>query len=160
MYGVTILFERHTWEDLHTWFGILMVAAALFHIVVHWNWITSMARRVWSELTQKQSRFNKRSRANLLINVAIGLSFIVTAISGLYLFFVPGGSHGVVDPVILFTRNTWDLIHTWAGILMIVAAVVHFYIHWGWVIKVSKKMVQPIFPDFKVEPSHQIVNKI
>lgn len=160
MYGITILFERHTWEELHTWFGILMVFAALVHIVVHWHWITGMARRFWSELTQGQSRFNKRSRANLLINLAIGLSFMVTAISGLYLFIVPSGRHGVVDPVILFTRSTWDLVHTWAGVLMIVAAVVHFYIHWGWVVKVSRKIVQPIFPDLKTEPTPQIAKEI
>lgn len=146
LYGVTILFERSTWEDLHTWFGILMIATALVHIVIHWNWIVSMARRVWVELTQRESKFNHRSRANLLINLTIGLSFLITAISGLYLFFVPGSGHGVVDSLILFSRNTWDLIHTWAGILMIIAAVVHFYIHWRWVVKVSTKMAKAILP--------------
>ncbi|HBY08654.1 MAG TPA: hypothetical protein DEH22_13045 [Chloroflexi bacterium] len=158
LYGVTIFFERHTWEDLHLWFGLLMIVAALVHIVIHWNWIVSMARRVWGELTQGQNRFNRRSRYNLLINAAIGLSFIITALSGLYLFFVPGGSHGVVDPVILFTRTTWDLIHTWAGILMIAAAVIHFSIHWRWVVKVSGKMVKASLPDFDAQSTPQITN--
>ena len=35
MYGVTILFQRETWDDLHTWFGILMIAAAVIHITLH-----------------------------------------------------------------------------------------------------------------------------
>ncbi|MCB2178321.1 DUF4405 domain-containing protein [bacterium] len=146
MYGVTILFERHTWEDLHTWFGILMIVAALVHLVIHWKWVVSMARRVWSTITTRQSRFNNRSRANLLIDLAVALSFFITAATGLYLFFVPGGSHGIADPMILFTRNTWDLIHTWAGIVMIIAAVIHFYIHWRWVVKVSGKIARGILP--------------
>ena len=162
MYGVTIFFERHTWEDLHLWFGILMIVAALVHIVVHWNWIVSMTRRSWSALTERQSKFNHRSRTNLLINAAIGLSFLVTAISGLYLLFVPGGSHGVVDPVILFTRSTWDLIHTWAGVVMIISAVIHFYIHWRWVVKVSGKVAGALVPapdrsiNSTVQPDHSV----
>jgi hypothetical protein len=148
MFGVTLLFQRHTWEDLHIWAGFLMVMAALVHIVVHWNWIVSMARRVWTEITTRQSQFNNRGRTNLLINAAVGLSFSIAAVSGIYLFFVPGGSHGVLDPVILFTRKTWVLIHTWSGILMIAAFVTHFYIHWRWVFKVSRKMAKSILSPY------------
>ena len=28
MYGITILFERHTWEELHTWSGVAMIVVA------------------------------------------------------------------------------------------------------------------------------------
>ena len=45
-YGVTILFERHTWGDLHTWFGALMVAAVAVHFTLHWPWVQSMTRRM------------------------------------------------------------------------------------------------------------------
>jgi len=26
MYGVTVLFERSAWDDLHTWGGVVMIA--------------------------------------------------------------------------------------------------------------------------------------
>jgi len=146
MYGVTILFQRETWEDLHTWFGIVMIVAAVIHIILHWNWIVSMTKRAFHELSGKGRRFNARSRYNVAINALIGLGFILTAISGVYLLFFPGGSHGVTDPMFLFTRATWDLIHTWAGIFMIVAAVVHFAIHWGWVAKVTRKLFKGWMP--------------
>jgi len=158
MYGVTILFERHTWEDLHLWFGLLMITAAAVHIVIHWRWIVSMTRRVWAEITQRQSRLNNRSRYNLSINTAIGFSFLITSISGLYLFFFPGGAHGVPDPVIIFTRTTWDLIHTWAGVIMIIAAVIHFTIHWRWVTKVTGKMFKAILPDSTTQSTPQTIN--
>ena len=146
MYGVTILFQRETWEALHTWFGILMIVAAAAHIYVHWKWIVSMTKRAIQELTRGERRFKARSRFNVGINMLTGLSFLITAISGIYLFFFPGGSHGVADPMYLFSRSNWDLIHTWAGIVMICVGVVHFVIHWGWVSKVTRKMFNSLKP--------------
>ena len=158
MYGITILFERHTWEDLHTWFGILMIAAAVVHIIVHWQWIMGMGRRILHEITHHETRFNNRSRFNLLINFAVGLGFTIAAISGIYLLFVPGGRNAIPDPRIIFTRTTWDLIHTWSGIGMIAAAAVHFAIHWKWVTKVTRKLFKSILPASRPGQSTKNVN--
>jgi hypothetical protein len=157
MYGVQILFERETWENLHTWFGIWMIVAAVIHIILHWKWFVSMAKRIFSEITQRKTRFNPRSRYNLLINLGVGLGFILAAISGIYMFFVPGGKYGIPDPMIIFTRTTWDFIHTWSGIVMIVAAVIHFWIHWKWVTKVTRKICKSMFSVFwKRQPRKSI----
>lgn len=146
MYGITILFERETWEGLHDWFGIVMIAAAVIHIIVHWKWIVSMTKRVVHEMVNRERRFNNRSRLNVLINMVTGLSFLITALSGLYLFFFPGGRYGVADPMFLLSRTTWDLVHTWSGIVLTSIGVVHFYIHWGWITKVTKKVLVPRQP--------------
>jgi hypothetical protein len=146
MYGVVILFERQTWEDLHLWFGFLMIAAALVHICIHWNWILSMGRKIYREIINRETHFNNRSRINLLINAFVGLGFLLAAVSGVYLFFVPGGRNAISDPQIIFTRTTWDLIHTWSGILMINAAVIHFAIHWKWATKVTHKIIKSMLP--------------
>ena len=148
MYGVTILFQRGTWDDLHTWFGIAMIVAAVVHIILHWKWIVNMTRRVIQELTSRERRFNARGRFNLGINMITGLSFIVTSISGVYLLFFPGGRHGITDPGFLFNRTTWDLIHTWAGIVMFDAAVLHLAIHWKWVTKVSGKLFRSLKSEY------------
>lgn len=144
LYGVKILFVRETWDDLHTWFGIVMIVAAAVHIVVHWNWIINMTKRTLQELFLRQRRLNVRSRINVLINILIGLGFLLTAASGIVLLFTPGGRYAVDGAVFIFTRSTWDLIHTWAGIVMIEAAVLHFAIHWGWVVKVTRKVIGPL----------------
>jgi hypothetical protein len=145
MYGATFLFSRSTWDDLHTWGGILMIITAVVHIANHWKWILSMIRRVGKDLTGTVS-LNNRSRFNVAINATIGVSFVVVAITGVYLLFVTGGKRGFPDPMFLFSRTTWDLIHTWAGILMIIAGVVHFAIHWKWVVKVTAKVFKSIPP--------------
>jgi hypothetical protein len=141
MYGTKILFERETWDDLHTWFGIAMIIAATVHIVVHWNWIVNMVKRITHEIVRRERRLNRRSRFNVGINALIGLSFLVTAASGIVLLFTPGGRNFASLSLFFFNRTTWDLIHTWSGIMMILSAVLHFTIHWGWVTKVSRKVV-------------------
>ena len=159
MYGITILFERETWEGLHDWFGIVMIAAAVIHIIVHWKWIVSMTKRVVHEMVNRERRFNNRSRLNVLINMVTGLSFLITALSGLYLFFFPGGRYGVADPMFLFSRTAWDLVHTWSGIVLTSIGVVHFYIHWGWITKVTKKILvsrQPISKEIQEPQSVQM----
>jgi hypothetical protein len=146
MYGIRILFERSTWDDLHMWSGIIMIAAAVVHIAIHWQWITSMAIRMFKDLFRSKNKLNNRSRFNVVINATIGISFLIAAMSGIYLLFFPGGAHGVADPMWIFTRTTWDLIHTWAGVLMIVAALIHFLIHWKWITKVTRKFILSIVP--------------
>jgi hypothetical protein len=144
-YNVQVFFDRHTWDDLHTWGGVAMILIAAVHLVWHWPWVVNMARRAWNELSGKGGFMNARGRWNLILNAVVVLSFLATATSGLYfLLFEP--AHGTLTtPAILFTRSTWDLIHTWGGVIFSLAAVVHFGIHWKWVTKVTRKVFgQPV----------------
>jgi hypothetical protein len=134
-----IIFERHTWEDLHTWGGIVMVAVATIHLILHWSWFTAMTRRTIKELRGQCGCMNARGRWNLWINVLVAVSFILVAISGLYFFFFPGNKN-LPGSTVIFSWNTWDLIHTWSGIVLTSAAVLHFAIHWKWVTKVTRNM--------------------
>jgi hypothetical protein len=157
LYNVHILFSRQTWDALHTWGGVAMIVVAFVHIAVHWPWAVSMARRTWNELNGKCGCMNSRGRWNLIINTIGAVSFLLTAISGVYFLFVPRGGR-LVDPMILFNRNTWDLIHTWFAIVLIATAIIHFVIHWKWVTKVSCKMVEMVLPYGLVSQSETITN--
>ena len=144
MYGVTILFSRHTWDDLHTWGGLLMIAAAVLHLAIHWRWVKVMSKRTVKALLSRETRLSKGFRLNVAINVLVAVSFLLTTVSGIYFLFAPsggfqGGSNTGWDPMFLFSRTTWDLIHTWAGVAFIGAAVVHFSIHWRWVKTMTKR---------------------
>ena len=148
MYNVAILFTRHTWDDLHTWSGIAMIVTVVVHFALHWSWVKSMSKRVARNLRGQPPHMNSRGRFNVAIDATVALGFLVVAVSGVYVLFVPGGAQGrlVGDPGILFSRATWDTIHTWSGVVMIAAAAVHFAIHWGWVVKVTQSMLRSL-PD-------------
>ncbi len=144
-YGVTILLTRRAWEDVHTWGGLIMITAVIIHLAIHWQWISMMTRRLGQRARGQAGSFSKGAQVNLWVNGFIALSFLVTAVSGLYFFFLPeggyrAGSNAAWDPGFLFSRPIWDLLHTWGGVCLTIAALVHIYIHWGWIVKVTRKL--------------------
>ena len=150
LYSVTVIFNRTTWDVIHTWSGVGMIAIATLHIIIHWKWITSMTKKVWHELLAGTSKLSKFGKINVAINFMIGLTGLLTAISGVYFLFDTSNSHSA-QALFLFNRTTWDMIHTWAGVLMIIAIIFHFAIHWKWVTKVTrryfsneKKVLKPV----------------
>jgi len=158
MYGLTILspltaaqVSRHTWEDLHTWGGLLMIAAAVLHFAIHWRWVKVMSKRTVKALLSRETKLSKGPQFNVAINVLVAVSFLLTAVSGIYFLFAPsggfqGGRNTGWDPMFLFSRTTWDLIHTWAGVAFIGAAVVHFWIHWRWIKTMTKRFFLSLLP--------------
>jgi hypothetical protein len=144
-YNVQILFDRHTWDDLHTWAGVGLIGIAIVHLALHWPWVINMTRRAVNELTGRCGCMNARGRWNLILNIVVALSFILSAFSGVYFLFFPAG-RSQPDPMFLLSRASWDLIHTWAGVIWIAAVMIHFAIHWKWVTKVSGKMLRRLSP--------------
>jgi hypothetical protein len=148
-YDVTILFDRLTWEMFHTWGGVAMILAVVIHFAIHWKWVVTMTRRVIDKVRGGGTTASSGSWLNLIIDAIIGLSFLISAVSGIYFLYVPvGGYQGGRNPdweaVFIFNRTTWDVIHTWAGVIFILAAVIHFVIHWKWVVKVTKRVFDSI----------------
>jgi hypothetical protein len=144
MYGVTILWDRHTWSDVHAWGGVLMIAAIAIHFAIHWQWVKSMTRRMWNAALGQGNKLSRGAKFNVAVDAVIALSFLVCALSGVYFLFGPsggfeGGGNAAWDPNFLFSRTAWDLIHTWSGVALTAAAVVHFAIHWRWVKNVTRK---------------------
>ena len=141
-YGIVILFSRSTWDLVHTWAGVMMIAIAAIHIPLHWTWIVSMTKRIFKIILGQCKGMNSRGQFNLLINGLIALSGLLAAISGMYFLFFPGGQGaGASYPALIFSRTTWDVIHTWSGTIMIAAGILHFSIHWRWVTKVTGKLI-------------------
>ncbi len=137
LYGVTILFERHTWEELHTWSGVALIVVAVVHLAVHWRWVKMMATRVVNAIRTQGSGLSKGARVNVAINLVVAASFVLVTVSGIYFLLWPaGGSSEVV----------WDMIHTWSGVAAIAAVVAHLAIHWRWVRNVTVRMVRSLGP--------------
>jgi cytochrome b subunit of formate dehydrogenase len=145
-YGIQILFERHTWSDLHTWTGVLMIVAVAIHFAIHWDWVKRMARRMWSTLRSGESNLSKGARINLALDAVVAVSFLLCALSGVYFLFAPAGGQSH-EAGLLFSRTTWDMIHTWSGVVLAGSAVVHFAIHWRWVKNVTVKFFLSMLPD-------------
>jgi hypothetical protein len=145
-YGIVVFFERSTWDLIHTWAGVAMVAVAALHIPLHWSWVVRMTKRVFKMLFGMCEGMNGRAKYNLLINGLIGLSGVIAALSSLYFLFFPGSQIGSASTVFLFSRSTWDVIHTWSGVTMLAAAFLHVAIHWRWIVNVAGKLLGGLEP--------------
>jgi len=143
-YGQTFLFDRHIWIDIHTWAGIVMIAVVVFHLVLHWRWVTEMGRRSLAVARGRRRPFNRKIWARVGVVAAVGLLFLGVAASGIYFFVLPGGQGGSRAVQFLFARSTWDLVHTWTGILMIIGAVVHMAMRWKWVARVTPSVTRSL----------------
>ena len=140
-YGTIIVFGREMWDAIHLWSGIGMIIVMVIHIAVHDKWILAMTKRFFQGKTKGIKSLNGKARFNILLDVVAALSFLVVAISGVVLLFLPSGrSFEVVDGFLL-SKATWDIIHTWSGIVMLIAAILHFYIHWKWITKVTGRLI-------------------
>ncbi len=159
LYGVTFLFERSTWDGLHTWGGVAMILAAVIHLVIHWKWVISMFRKTVQAILSRKRVMTKGAWVNLAINTVLGLGFLLTAVSGIYFLLIPPGNHGqeASSTLFLFSRTTWDLIHTWAAVGMMIAAGLHFVIHWRWIKNVTVRFFQARKP--RMQPQPVLVNK-
>jgi hypothetical protein len=152
MYGVIILFERHTWRDVHQWSGLAMIALSAIHVVLHWEWFKAMTKCTAKAVLGKRA-LSPKAWANLIVIVLIGLSFLLAAVSGLPFLSLSGENLHTGTNMRLQTNQAalsatttfdvltnWEAIHTWASIAMIVFAVIHLIIHWPWVTRMTARL--------------------
>jgi hypothetical protein len=98
---------------------------------------------------------SKKAKLNYVVDVAISLAFILSALSGLILFFAPSGYQGgqnpyYMQPVLFLNTHTWNTLHTWSSLAMISGVGAHLVLHWNWMICMTKKLLtgrKPVQPE-------------
>jgi len=99
---------------------------------------------------------SSKAKLNYAIDVAIGLSFILSALSGLILFYAPSGYQGgrnpyYLQPVLFLSTHTWSDLHTWSSIAMAAGVGAHLVLHWQWMVCMTKRLLADVLPA-KAEP--------
>jgi hypothetical protein len=54
-YRAVLLVNRSTWNDLHTWTSLAMIAGIGVHLILHWKWIVCTVRRYLRPSATQQS---------------------------------------------------------------------------------------------------------
>jgi len=81
-----------------------------------------------------------KTKINYIVDFFITLSFIITAISGLIMFFfLPEGvQRGGYQQFLGLIKKNWVTLHNYAGIIMVVLVIIHFILHWDWIVCMIK----------------------
>ncbi len=85
--GISFLLfpTNDTLNGLHAFGSVMTFAAIVAHIVLHWQWIKTMARRSVEFLVSRNVTLPKSVRFNVVIDTLIAISFLVTMVSGVLL---------------------------------------------------------------------------
>lgn len=85
-----------------------------------------------------------KPKVNYVVDFLAFISFIITAFSGLAIkFFMPSGvRQGRFQEFLGIQKGTWSEAHDFFGILMILLVLVHFVLHWDWVVCMTKNMLK------------------
>jgi len=88
-----------------------------------------------------------KAHLNYWIDLVIAVGFVLSALSGLVLFFTPasGGYQGGRNPayaehILLFSKHQWGVFHDWSSITMIAGVFLHLVFHWKWIVCMTKKI--------------------
>lgn len=81
-----------------------------------------------------------KAKTNYLIDVITLIAFIVTAVTGVVLFFIPSGNRSGYTEVFGVIKQVWSEWHQWFGIVMIALALIHFLLHWNWFVCMTRNI--------------------
>jgi hypothetical protein len=82
-----------------------------------------------------------KSKINYLVDVFGLVCFLVLSVSGVCFLFIPAGPRAGWRQAGNFRGDLRD-IHTIFGILMIVYGVIHFLLHWKWIVAMTKSFLK------------------
>ncbi len=72
-----------TWDQLHTWSSLGLIAGVLIHLALHWKWIVSMTRKMTRQTFQSAADARAGKPVSQLSRrrfLALGLATVVTGI--------------------------------------------------------------------------------
>jgi hypothetical protein len=121
---------RFSGMAIHEWLGIAFGAAIITHLLLHWQWIVEITRRLFSK-AQWSARINYLLNALLFIDITVvifsGLMISDVALPALGIQFALGGS--------------WRMLHTTAANLFLFLTSLHVAVHWQWIANMFKRIV-------------------
>jgi hypothetical protein len=96
----------------------------------------------------------KKTTMNYWVDLAIGVSFVSSAISGLVFVLPFDATAGVLG----ISYQAWNSVHTWSSLALIAGVGAHLALHWKWMVSMTKRMLSPAgrqtAPKTTPEPAH------
>lgn len=111
---------------LHQWLGIAVGALAMYHLLLHWAWVKSVALRFFT-------RTSGQAKVYLLVDAGVMLGFLLILVTGLVI------STWLELP--LDNYPAWKNLHVAVAIATLLWVVLKIALHWRWVVTVAHRHV-------------------
>jgi hypothetical protein len=125
---------RVTGIAIHEWLAIAGSAAVILHLLLNWNWIPGLTRRMFRKVALKP-------RLNYILNWLFFIDGVLVMLTGIMI-------SEVVLPLLglqVVRDSGWRQLHSLTADLSLFILALHLALNWDWVVKVTKcYMLQPI----------------
>ncbi|HJZ45812.1 MAG TPA: DUF4405 domain-containing protein [Roseiflexaceae bacterium] len=113
---------------VHEWLGITFGAAIVTHLLLHWQWIVEVTRRLFGKAQWS-------ARINYILNTLLFVDVTLIIFSGLMISQVALPTIGIQ----LAQSGIWRGLHTTAANLFLVLVGLHIALHWQWIVNMVKR---------------------
>lgn len=111
--------------ELHQWIGVAVSVLAVYHLVTHWTWVSTVTERFFGKASA-------RARLYYLINASIFTGFFIIGLTGL-----------VISSWLNLSLTNYDLwltVHIQTSIVALILTILKIGLHWRWVVVTAKKI--------------------
>ena len=124
---------------LHEWLSVAFFGTIIAHLVLHWKWLVSIGAQFFRKLFHS-------SRLQFVVDVLLFVAFITVMTSGLAISRNVLAFLGIVS---IANNPVWRQLHSLSANLTILAAGLHFALHWDWVVSMTKRYIlKPVLSIF------------
>ena len=126
---------RFSGLSVHEWLGIAFAATLLTHLLLHWDWIVNVTKRIFNPTLQQKQRLN------YALNLALFVDFVIISLSGIMISQVALPALGVR----LQEGFAWRSIHSLTSNLALLLVGTHIALHWSWITKnITRYVIAPL----------------
>lgn len=120
---------RLTGLAIHEWLSLALGATLITHLLLHWNWIVGVARRMFGSL-------GWGPRLSYLLNLLIFMTFTVVIFTGLLISEQALPLLGIM----LAVDRGWTELHHTASNLSVILIGLHVGLHWRWIVSATRRL--------------------
>lgn len=121
---------RLTGLAMHEWLSLALGATLLTHLLLHWNWIVGVARRMFSNV-------GWRTRLNYGLNLLLFIAFTLVIFTGVMISEVALPLFGIT----LAHDPQWAALHHTASNLSVFLIGLHLALHWHWIVSATRRLL-------------------
>ena len=134
LFGALFLAYNPAWTRIavHEWLSVIIIVPLLFHVIINWDQTLAIMRR-FAEIVRATPK------VNLVVDVALFVVAVTVMLSGLLI------SQSVLRAVGITVTPTalWVSTHRWSADATILLLLVHFALHWRWILRAAGKLGRP-----------------
>ena len=125
---------RFTGISIHEWLGIALGIALIYHLLLHYNWIVAITKRIFSRLPGVE-------RLRYVLDIALFIDMVILVATGIWISESALPLLGItVVPSFL-----WRQLHHLTADLVIWMIGLHLALSWKWIVNTFKRyLFQPI----------------